>query len=573
MGQSVKLTWTSLEFPIHFLAMTIPMASPYDIGLDKNPVNFSPLTPLQFLEWSASACPQRTALIYMDRRFTWAETHARCRRLASALVQRGIGRGDTVAAILWNTPEMFECQFGVPMSGAVLNTINVRLDTGTIAFMLDHSEARVLITDREFSQTLGPALSICKARPLVIDVDDPGYIGPGVHLGETDYEAFLATGDPAFARSAPQDEWDAIALNYTSGTTGNPKGVVYHHRGAYLAALGTILAGSVPRYAVFLWTAPMFHCNGWCFPWAAAALAGTGVCLRKIEAATILALIREHKVTHFGGAPIVHNLLLNAPAALWEGITHKVKAYIAGAAPPLATIEAMERHGVELTHVYGLTETYGPATLCVRQEEWCALAPREAAERLGRQGIRFVMEEEETMVLHSETLEPVPWDGCTLGEVMFRGNMTMKGYLKNPKATAEAFAGGWFRSGDLAVVEPDEAISSWKDRHKDIIISGGGQNSLLDRGRGCALPPPGGLRRGGLCAARSRVGRARPARSSSSSPAWRQARLSSSRTVAPNLAHYKVPRTVVCGPLPKTATGKIQKYLLRNGANLAETIE
>ena len=264
------------------------MASPYDTGLDKNPANFAPLTPLQFLDWSASACPRRTALLYMDRRFTWAETHARCRQLASALAQCGIGRGDTVAAMLWNTPEMFECQFGVPMSGAVLNTINVRLDAPTIAFMLDHGEAKVLITDREFSQALGSALSMCEARPLVIDVDDPGYTGPGVCLGETDYETFLATGDPAHVGSAPQDEWDAIALNYTSGTTGSPKGVVYHHRGAYLAALGTVLAGAIPRYAVFLWTAPMFHCNGWCFPWAVAALAGTGVCLRKVEAATIL---------------------------------------------------------------------------------------------------------------------------------------------------------------------------------------------------------------------------------------------------------------------------------------------
>ena len=456
----------------------LPMASPYDIGLEKNPANFAPLTPLQFLDWSASACPQRTAVIYMDRRFTWAETHARCRRLASALVQRGIGRGDTVAAMLWNTPEMFECQFGIPMSGAVLNTINVRLDARSIAFMLDHGEAKVLIADREFSHTLGPALSMCKARPLVVDVDDPGYGGPGVCLGEMDYEAFLTTGNPAYVGSAPEDEWDAIALNYTSGTTGSPKGVVYHHRGAYLAVLGTILAGSIPRYAVFLWTAPMFHCNGWCFPWAAAALAGTGVCLRKIEAVAILALIREHKVTHFGGAPIVHNLLLNAPAELWEGITHKVKAYIAGAAPPLATIEAMERHGVELTHVYGLTETYGPATSCVRQEEWGALAPRESSERLGRQGIRFVTEEA-TRVLHSDTLEPVPWDGCTIGEVMFRGNMTMKGYLKEQQATAEAFAGGWFHSGDLAVVEPDGYIKL-KDRKKDIIISGGENISSIE---------------------------------------------------------------------------------------------
>ncbi|MCI0599943.1 MAG: acyl-CoA synthetase [Beijerinckiaceae bacterium] len=535
------------------------MASSYDIGLDKNSANFAPLTPLQFLEWSASACPHRTAVIYMDRCFTWAETCARCHRLASALAQRGIGRGDTVAVMLWNTPEMFECHFGVPMSGAVLNTINVRLDARTIAFMLDHGEAKMLITDREFSPILGAALSICESSPLVIDVDEPGYSGPGVCLGEMNYEAFLATGEPAYVGSAPMDEWDAIALNYTSGTTGNPKGVVYHHRGAYLAALGTILAGRIPRHAVFLWTAPMFHCNGWCFPWAVAALAGTGVCLRRIEAATILALIREHKVTHFGGAPFVHNLLLNAPAELWDGITHKVKAYIAGAAPPLVTIEAMENRGVELTHVYGLTETYGPATFCMRQEKWAALPPCEAAERLGRQGVRFVTEEE-TKVLHSETLDPVPWDGYTLGEVMFRGNMTMKGYLKNPKATAEAFSGGWFHSGDLAVVEPDGYIKL-KDRKKDIIVSGGENISSIEVEdtlyrhpsvlAAAVVPQPDPVWGESPCA----FVELKPSMKASEGELIAHCRA--------NLAHYKVPRTVVFGPLPRTATGKIQKYLLR----------
>jgi fatty-acyl-CoA synthase len=471
--------------------------------------------------------------------------------------------------MLWNTPEMFECQFGVPMSGAVLNTINVRLDPPTIAFMLDHGEAKVLIADREFSHTLGQALTMSKIRPLVIDVDDPEYEGPSGCLGQTDYEAFLAGGDPAFARPAPQDEWDAIALNYTSGTTGNPKGVVYHHRGAYLATLGTILAGSIPRHAIFLWTAPMFHCNGWCLPWAAAALAGTGVCLRKIEASAILALIREHKVTHFGGAPIVHNLLLNAPPGLWEGIIHEVTAYIAGAAPPLATIEAMERRGVELTHVYGLTETYGPATISVRQEEWGALTPREAAERLGRQGIRFVTQEA-MRVLHPDTLEPVPSDGSTLGEVMFRGNMTMKGYLKNPKATAEAFAGGWFHSGDLAVVEPDGYIKL-KDRKKDIIISGGENISSIEVEdvlynhpavfAAAVVPQPDPVWRESPCA----FVELKPGVEASEAELIKHCR--------DNLAHYKVPRTVVFGPLPKTSTGKIQKYLLRQKTRSAEAIE
>ncbi len=558
-AQPVKLTWTSVAFPIHFLAMTILTATPYDAGLDKNPANFAPLTPLQFLEWSAAVCPQRRALVYLDRCFTWAETQARCRRLASALAQHGIGRGDTVAAMLWNTPEMFECQFGVPMSGAVLNTINVRLDARTIAFMLEHSEAKVLITDREFSQTLAAALSVCDARPVVIDVDDCGYTGPGERLGGMDYEAFLAIGDPAYARSAPEDEWDAIALNYTSGTTGKPKGVVYHHRGAYLSALGTILAGGVPRHPVFLWTAPMFHCNGWCFPWALAALAGTGVCLRKIAAASILALIREHKVTHFGGTPIVHNLLLDAPAELWNGIDHEITAYIAGAAPPLATLEAMARRGVELAHVYGLTETYGPATLCARQEEWRALPLREAAERLGRQGVRFVTEEA-VQVLDPETLEPVPWDGCTLGEVMFRGNMTMKGYLKDSKATTEAFAGGWFHSGDLAVVERDGYIKV-KDRKKDIIISGGENISSLEVEdmlyrhpavlAAAVVPQPDPLWGESPCA----FVELRANMEASADELIAHCRA--------NLAHYKVPRTVVFGPLPQTATGKIQKYLLR----------
>jgi fatty-acyl-CoA synthase len=495
----------------------------------------------------------------MDRLFSWAETHARCRRLASALAQRGIGCGDTVAVILWNTPEMFECQFGVPMSGAVLNTINVRLDAPTIAFMLDHGEAKALITDREFSETAGHALSMCKVRPLVIDVDDPGYIGPGGCLGKITYEAFLATGDPAYVGSAPKDEWDAIALNYTSGTTGHPKGVVYHHRGAYLAALGTVLAGSIPRHAVFLWTAPMFHCNGWCFPWALAALAGTGVCLRKVEAAAILALIREHKVTHFGGAPIVHNLLINAPAELWEGIAHKVQAYVAGAAPPLATLEAMERRSVESTHVYGLTETYGPATYCVRQEAWCTLAPREAAARLGRQGIRFLTEEA-VSVLHSETLEPVPRDGCTVGEVMFRGNMTMKGYLKDPKATAEAFAGGWFRSGDLAVVEPDGYIKV-KDRQKDIIISGGENISSIEVEDALYRHPA--VFAAAVVAQPDPVWGESPCAFIELKPGFKASEAELVAHCHANLAHYKAPRTVVFGPLPKTFTGKIQKHLLR----------
>lgn len=547
------------------------MAPPtaYDIGLDRNPANFTALTPLQFLEWSATACPARKALAYGTRIHSWAEVHARCRRLASALQRLGIGPGDTVAALLWNTPEAFECQFGVPMSGAVLNMINVRLDAHTIAFMLDHGEARVLITDREFSATVRAALGMCEAKPLVIDVDDPAFTGPGDRLGELDYERFLATGDPGWAWAAPADEWDAIALNYTSGTTGNPKGVVYHHRGAYLAAIAMLLAGRIPRHPTILLTAPLFHCNGWCLPWALALAAGTGVCIRKVEPEAVLRLVREHRVTHFGGAPIVHNMLLAAPAAAWDGIGHRVTAFIAGAAPPRATIEAMERRGVELVHVYGLTETYGPATLCVRQEEWGGLDGADLAERLGRQGLRFPMQEG-LAVVNPETMEPVPCDGETMGEVVFRGNMTMKGYLKNPKASAEAFTGGWFHSGDLAVVHPDGYVKV-KDRGKDIIISGGENISSLE--------VEDTLYRHPAVFAAAVVAQPDPVWGESPC-AFIELRPDALATEGEliefcraNLAHYKAPRAVVFGPLPKTSTGKIQKYVLRQRARSAEAIE
>ncbi len=545
------------------------MLSKYEIGLQKSPVNYVPLTPLQLLEWSASTCPGRTALIYNERRFTWAETEARCRRLASALARRGVGYGDTVAAMLWNTPEMFECQFGVPMCGAVLNTLNVRLDAPTIAFMLDHAEAKALITDREHAGTIDAALALCRARPLIVDVDDPGYPGEGARLGEVDYETFLASGDPDYVAAAPKDEWDAIALNYTSGTTGDPKGVVYHHRGAYLAALGAVLAGAIPRHAVFLWTAPMFHCNGWCFPWAMAALAGTGVCLRKIEPTAILGLIREHRITHFGAAPIVHNQLLNAPDALWEGIHHKVTAYIAGAAPPAAILEAMERRGVEVAHVYGLTETCGPAAFCLPQEDWRALAPREAAERLGRQGVRFLTEEA-MCVLDPETLAPAPRDGETLGEVMFRGNMTMKGYLKNPQATAAAFAGGWFHSGDLAVVLPDGYVKV-KDRRKDVIISGGENISSLEVED--ALYRHAAVFLVAVVAQPDPVWGESPCAFVERRPGAEATEAELIAHCREILAHYKAPKRIVFGALPKTATGKIQKYLLRQTARSLSAIE
>jgi len=540
----------------------------YDTGLDPNAANFVPLTPLTFLDWAASVCPDRVSTIHGARRITWRKTYERCRRLASALGRSGIGRGDTVAVMLLNTPEMFECQFGVPMSGAVLNTLNVRLDAPTLAFMLDHGEAKVLVTDREFSDVIATALRLCSSPPLVIDVDDAEYDGPGARLGEVDYETFLATGQPDHEWPWPEDEWDAIALNYTSGTTGNPKGVVYHHRGAHLAALGTILAWSVPRYATFLWTAPMFHCNGWCFPWALAALAGTGVCIRKVEAATVLGLIREHRVTHFGGAPIVHHLLLNASDAEWQGIEHRVKGYIAGAAPPAATIEAMERRGVEITHVYGLTEVYGPATVCVKQESWDALDARERAVRNGRQGMRFLTEEA-VKVLDPETMEPVPADGETMGEIMFRGNITMKGYLKNPKATEDAFRGGWFHSGDLAVLHPDGYFKV-KDRGKDIIISGGENISSLEV-EDALYRHPSVFAAAVVAQPDPKWGES-PCAFIELKPGHEATEQEIIEHCRANLAHYKAPRRVVFGMLPKTSTGKIQKYVLRERAHSSEAI-
>ncbi|MGH7754086.1 MAG: acyl-CoA synthetase [Gemmatimonadales bacterium] len=542
--------------------------SPYDTDLGKNPANYVSLSPLTFLARAAVVYPRRTSVVHGTERHTWAESETRCRRLASALARRGVGLGDTVAVMAANIPALFEAHFGVPMTGGVLNALNIRLDAETIAFILQHGEAQVLLTDTEFAPVIGKALKLLDRRPLVIDIADAQGTG-GERLGEMTYESFLDTGDPDFQWSLPADEWQAIALNYTSGTTGNPKGVVFHHRGAYLNGIGEILAWSMPRYAVYLWTVPMFHCNGWCFPWTLAALAGTNICLRKVEVDTVFRLIKEHGVTHYCGAPIVHNTLLNAPAALWEGVPRGLKGFIAGAAPPPSTLEAMERRGVELTHVYGLTETYGPATLCVKQEEWGRLDPGERARRNGRQGVRFLVEEEVTL-LDPATLEPVPWDGETIGEIMFRGNITMKGYLKNPAATEEAFAGGWFHSGDLAVMHPDGYFKV-KDRGKDIIISGGENISSLEVEDALHLHP----------AVFAVAVVAQPDPKWGESPrAYVELKPGAAATEADliahcraHLAHYKAPKTVVFGPLPKTATGKIQKFVLREWARSAEAIE
>jgi fatty-acyl-CoA synthase len=549
--------------------MTTVRQNPYEVDLDRNRANHAPLTPLTFIEWSASVYPDRPAVVHGRRRFTWRETYARARRLASALAQRGIGVGDTVAAMLANTPEMYECHFGVPMVGAVLNTLNTRLDPDAIAFMLDHGGAKVLITDREFADTIEKALAKVESRPFVIDVDDPEYDGLGKRLGATDYEAFLGGGNPAFAWQPPADEWQAIALNYTSGTTGTPKGVVYSHRGAYLNGVGNLLTWSMPRHAVYLWTLPMFHCNGWCFPWSMAANAGTNVCLRRVDPALIFPLIEAHKVTHYCGAPIVHSALINADPKLREGITHKVSAFVAGAAPPQAMIEGMERIGFDLTHVYGLTEVYGPATVCAKHAEWEELDVRARAERNGRQGVRYVLQEGAT-VMDPATMTPVPADGETMGEIMFRGNITMKGYLKNPKATLEAFAGGWFHSGDLAVLHPDGYIKI-KDRAKDIIISGGENISSIEV-EDVLYRHPAVLAAAVVAKPDPKWGET-PCAFVELKPGAAATEQEIVEHCRAQLARFKVPRAVVFGPLPKTSTGKIQKFMLRQQAKSAAAIE
>ena len=544
------------------------MSKPYAAGLDRNEANYTPLTPVSFLAKAAGVYPDRIAVIHGALRRTWKEVYARSRRLASALERRGIGRGDTVAAMLPNIPAMVELHFGPAMIGAVLNTLNTRLDAEAIAFMIDHGEARVLFTDREFSATIERALALCKAKPVVIDVDDAMHEG-GKFLGEMEYEAFLAGGDEGFDWRFPPDEWDAITLNYTSGTTGNPKGVVYHYRGAYLNAINNILDWSMPKHAVYLWTLPMFHCNGWCFNWTMAAAAGTNVCLRKVDAKPILDLIAEHKVTHYCGAPIVHSLLLNAPAEWRKGIGHTVHCLVAAAPPPAAVIEGMGRMGFDITHVYGLTETYGPAAVCAKHPEWSELPLEEQVRRNGRQGVAYLLEEGMT-VLDPLTLAPVPRDGETMGEIMFRGNITMKGYLKNPKATEEAFRGGWFRSGDLAVMQADGYVKI-KDRSKDVIISGG-ENISSQEVEDVLFGHPAVM----LAAVV-----ARPDPKWGETPcAFIELKEGASVTEAQiidfcreRMARFKVPKSVIFGPLPKTSTGKIQKYLLRDRVKSSSAIE
>ena len=544
----------------------------YEQDLGRNAANYAPLTPLSFLDRTAAIWPDQASVVHGERRLTWGETALRCRRLASALVRSGVGPGDTVAAMLANTPEMVEMHFGVPMTGAVLNTLNTRLDAESIAFMLRHGEAKVLVSDTEFAPTIRKAIELLDVKPLIVDVADP--LGPAPHdpsarLGAANYEAFIATGDPAFAWQPPADEWQAISLNYTSGTTGNPKGVVYHHRGAYLNAVSNVVDWGMPRHAVYLWTLPMFHCNGWCFPWTVAAIAGTNVCLRRVEAGAIFDAIRRHRVTHYCGAPIVHSTLINAPDAMKQGISHRVSGLVAAAAPPAAMIEGMERMGFDITHVYGLTETYGPASVCAKHAAWADLDVGARTERNGRQGVRYTMQEGMT-VMDPSTMAPVPADGQTMGEIMFRGNVTMKGYLKNPAATAEAFAGGWFHTGDLAVLQPDGYVKI-KDRSKDVIISGGENVSSLE--------VEDALYRHPAVLAAAVV--AQPDAKWGESPrAYVELKPGASATAEELIAHcrqhlagYKVPRTLEFGELPKTSTGKIQKFMLRERARSASAIE
>ena len=542
--------------------------SPYDRDLERNPANYAPLTPLSFIERAAAVYPQRTAVVHGARRYTWKHTYERTRRLASALSRRGIGRRDTVAVMLPNIPAMYEAHFAVPMCGAVLNTLNTRLDPEAIAFMLEHGEAKLLISDTEFAPVVERALALVKRKIAVVDVQDPEF-GGGKHLGEAEYESFIAAGDPAFAWSWPHDEWDAIALNYTSGTTGNPKGVVYHHRGAYLNAVCNIVTWSMPMHSVYLWTLPMFHCNGWTFPWTMAANAGTNVCLRKVEADKIFQLIKSEKVTHYCGAPIVHSTLINAPDELKKGIRHKVHAMVAAAAPPASMIEGMERLGFDITHVYGLTEVYGPATVCAKQEEWNALDIGERTQLNGRQGVRYLMEEGVT-VMDPDRMVPVPADGETMGEIMFRGNITMKGYLKNPKATEEAFRGGWFHSGDLAVMQPDGYVKI-KDRSKDIIISGGENISSLEV-EDVLYRHPAVLGAAVVAMPDDKWGETPCAfvELKQNTEITQKELIDFCRQ---HLAKFKAPRAVVFGELPKTSTGKIQKFLLREKAKSTQAID
>jgi fatty-acyl-CoA synthase len=534
----------------------------YEAGLGRNAANFQPLTPLTFLARAASVYPDQLAIIHGPLRRSYAEFYGRSRRLASALSRLGVKRGDTVAAMLANTPAMLECHYGVPMCGAVLNTLNTRLDPAIIAFSLDHGEAKVLVTDREFAPTIKAALALAKSRPVVIDYDDPVFDGPGERLGVHEYEAFLAGGDPDFEWLMPQDEWDAIALNYTSGTTGDPKGVVYHHRGASLLATSNIVTCGMAKHPVYLWTLPMFHCNGWCFPWSLSTVAGTHVCLRQVRAKAMWDALADHSVTHLCGAPIVMSTLLNAPEAEKRRLHHSVSFFTAAAPPPESVLAAMKAAGFEVTHLYGLTETYGPAVINDWHQGWNDLPAADQAVKKARQGVRYLALEE-LCVMDPETMAPVPRDGQTMGEVMFRGNVVMKGYLKNPNSTAEAFAGGWFHSGDLGVCHPDGYIQL-KDRSKDIIISGGENISSIEVEE--VLYKHEAVQAAAVVARPDEKWGETPCAFVELKPGLNPSEAEIIAWCRQHLAGYKMPRTIVFVELPKTSTGKVQKFRLREMA-------
>ncbi len=545
----------------------------YDQDLDRNAANFVALSPVSFVERSAEVYGDLPSVVHGQRRYTWAQTRERAARLAAALRALGVGRGSTVSVMLPNTPEMVEVHYAVPALNAVLNTLNTRLDAPLLAWQMNHCEVQVLITDREFAPLMAPALAALREQhgrtPVVIDVADSEFSGPGELLGSHEYEALLAAHAPLATLDGPADEWDAIAVSYTSGTTGDPKGVVTHHRGAYLNAVCNAATWTMPNFPTYLWTLPMFHCNGWCFPWTVAMLGGTHVCLRRVDAAAILAAMREHGVDHYCAAPIVHSLIYNAPESLREGINQQVRGMVAGAAPPAAMIEGMAKIGFDISHVYGLTEVYGPAAVAVKRNSWAGESLSEQTRLNGRQGVRYPLQEGMT-VLHPETLAALPADGQTMGEIMFRGNIVMKGYLKNPAATAKAFAGGWFHTGDLAVMEADRYVKI-KDRSKDVIISGGENISSIE--------VEDALYRHPAVVACAVV--ARP------DPKWGEtpvayvelkpgAEVSAAELVAHCkglLAGYKVPREIRFEDIPKTSTGKIQKFQLRERAKSNSAIE